>query len=144
MRQRRGGRVLRRHHSGSTRVALSALGSCMSPIDIMESTLSRWLWPGVRNHLSPPPPSSTLDKSTRALLAITPLSSFRLHEGSTISLGLLHVPDWHHGEHPQPLAMTRSQKSSLIAIITVTLSKSTRHEHCYFQRQNSLWRSRFR
>ena len=80
----------------------------------------------------------TLSKSTRACLAITPLSSFRLHEGGAFSLELLHSHGWCYGEHPQPLAMTGSQKSSLATTIIVTLSKSTRHEHYDFQRQNSL------
>ena len=80
----------------------------------------------------------TLSKSTRALLAITPLSSFRLHEGGAFSLGPQHAHGWCYGEHPQPLAMTGIQKSSLATTIIVTLSKSTRHEHYDFQRQNSL------
>ena len=79
-----------------------------------------------------------LSKSTRALLTITPLSSFRLHEGGAFSLGPQHAHGWCYGEHPQPLAMTGIQKSSLATTIIVTLSKSTRHEHYDFQRQNSL------
>ena len=55
-----------------------------------------------------------------------PRPSFRLHEGGAFSLGLLHVTDWRYGEHPQPLAMTGSQKSSLTTTATMTLSKSTR------------------
>ena len=68
----------------------------------------------------------TLSKSTRALLAITPLYSFRLHEGGALSLGPQHSHGWCYGEHPQPLAMTGIQKSSLAITIIVTLSKSTR------------------
>ena len=53
-------------------------------------------------------------------------------------LELLHVHEWLYGEHPPLLASIGSQKSSLTTTIFMTLSKSTRHGHYDFQRQNTL------